>query len=139
MNGGGTPTRYALVAFTGRTELWWLRLLKPGFRHCFALIEDASGWIVCDALAHRLSLSVLPPRPAAVMFGQLLEAGYVVVPVRPRSAPRRAAMAVPFTCVEAVKRLLGLRARRILTPWQLFRHLTVAERTAKKVLDNGPM
>ena len=25
----------AWVVFSGAAELWWLRLLKPGFRHCF--------------------------------------------------------------------------------------------------------
>ena len=24
----------AWVAFCGEAELWWLRLLRPGFRHC---------------------------------------------------------------------------------------------------------
>jgi hypothetical protein len=30
----------------------------------------------------------------------------------------------PFTCVEAVKRLIGIHAPWTLTPWQLFGHLT---------------
>lgn len=25
----------ALVVFSDNTDLWWLRWLKPGFRHCF--------------------------------------------------------------------------------------------------------
>ena len=31
-----------------------------------------------------------------------------------------------FTCVEAVKRVLGIHRRGIVTPWQLYRHLTCA-------------
>ena len=29
-----------------------------------------------------------------------------------------------FTCVEAVKRILGIRATWVLTPWQLYRRLS---------------
>jgi hypothetical protein len=27
-----------LVVFSGTTDIPWLRVLKPGFRHCFALV-----------------------------------------------------------------------------------------------------
>ena len=29
----------------------------------------------------------------------------------------------PYSCVESVKRILGIRAGLVLTPWQLYRHL----------------
>ncbi len=31
---------------------------------------------------------------------------------------------MPFTCVEAAKRVLGLHDRRVVTPWQLYRRLS---------------
>ena len=37
--------------------------------------------------------------------------------------PLRCAPPGPFTCVEAVKRALGLRAPLVWTPRQLYRHL----------------
>jgi len=40
---------------------------------------------------------------------------------------------MPHTCVEAVKRVIGLHARFIITPWQLYRHLMVQhENTERK-------
>ena len=40
-----------------------------------------------------------------------------------RPQPKTAAPWGPFTCVEAVKRVLGVRARFILTPWRLYKFL----------------
>jgi len=37
---------------------------------------------------------------------------------------------MPFSCVEAVKRVLGIHKSFILTPWQLYRFLR-KEQTAK--------
>ena len=36
---------------------------------------------------------------------------------------KRPAPLMVFTCVEAVKRVLGLHRRLVFTPWQLYRHL----------------
>ncbi|MCD8496748.1 MAG: hypothetical protein LRZ85_00855 [Alphaproteobacteria bacterium] len=45
----------AYVVFTGRTDLPWLRWLKPGFRHCFVLLNDGRQWA--------------EPRPALQPYG----------------------------------------------------------------------
>jgi hypothetical protein len=26
----------AWVVFSGKSDLWWLSILKPGFRHCYS-------------------------------------------------------------------------------------------------------
>lgn len=124
----------AVVAFSGRTDLWWLHLLKPGFRHCLvALAQPGHGWVLLDPLAHATRVAWLPGRRDPMAW--FLAHGLLPVPVRPQPPAPRAAPWAPFTCVEAVKRALGLRARFVLTPWQLFRHLT---REEKKVLDMRP-
>ena len=33
----------AYVVFTDNTDLWWLRLLKPSFRHCYLLLSGRGG------------------------------------------------------------------------------------------------
>lgn len=121
---GETPARIALVAFTGHTELRLLRLLKPGFRHCFLALPDRGQWLLYDPMAHATALQGLPLAPGVCAFDALLAEGYTVVPARVRTAPRRPAPPAPFTCVEAVKRALGIHARWIVTPWHLFRYLT---------------
>jgi hypothetical protein len=123
----------AVVAFSGKAELWWLRALKPGFRHCLvALAQPGGGWVLLDPLAHATRVAHLPTLADPV--GWFLAHGLLPVPVRPVPPAPRAAPWAPFTCVEAVKRALGVRARFVVTPWQLFRHLT---RLEKKVLDTA--
>ncbi|MBK1668410.1 hypothetical protein CKO28_10220 [Rhodovibrio sodomensis] len=124
----------AVVAFSGRADLWWLPLLKPGFRHCLvALAQPGGGWILLDPMAHATRVAIVSG--GADPLDWFLAHGLLPVPVRPAPPARRAAPWAPFTCVEAVKRALGLRARFVLTPWQLFRYLT---RSEKKVLDMCP-
>lgn len=121
----------AWIVFCGETERWWLRLLRPGFRHCFALLHDGGRWLLFDPLAPHLELSCLPlPSGYDAPGWYARQPDMRVVPARLRRDTRRPAPLGPFTCVEAVKRLLGIHARLIVTPWQLFRYLTRPARNA---------
>ncbi|HYD97765.1 MAG TPA: hypothetical protein VEH84_00155 [Alphaproteobacteria bacterium] len=113
----------AWVAFTGRADLWWLRLLRPGFRHCLALLHDGRHWIVVDPLAGCTEVAVVRLPPGGDLADGYRAAGWTVVPAPLRRPMARPAPWSPFTCVEAVKRVLGLHDRRVLTPWQLYRRL----------------
>lgn len=115
--------RRALVVFADDTTLKWLRPLAPGFRHCFVAIAHENCWIVCNPLSHFTDLDVLDALPAAALAAWYRRHGFTVVETeagvpRPVAAPLR-----PFTCVEAVKRALGLHAPWVFTPHQLYRHL----------------
>lgn len=116
--------RRAVVAFDGRTEIGWLRLLKPGFRHCFVVVEDGGRWIVVDPLSPFTHVALVAPPDGTGVGDWLAGLGLTVVETTLRRPASRPAPWAPFTCVEAVKRVLGLRAARIVTPWQLYRHLT---------------
>ena len=113
----------ALVVFGGACALPWLRLLRPGFRHCFLRRRCAEGWLFYDPRSDRTELAVWPPCDMELLVKSLGERGYTAIPTPLPPAERRAAPLGPFTCVEAVKRVLGIRRRRIVTPWQLYRHL----------------
>jgi len=117
----------ALVAFTGHTGLRFLRCLKPGFRHCLIAVKKGEHWILCDSLAHQLHLDVVSGLDSIDLEFWLRSQGYQVVrhdvcPALPRTRFFR-----PFTCVEAAKRILGIEALWIVTPWQLYRHLQKKE------------
>ncbi|WP_207460172.1 hypothetical protein [Azospirillum sp. SYSU D00513] len=116
----------ALVAFSGEAALWWLRLLRPGFRHCFVALNDGRRWIVLDPLAPFTEVTVLDVPPGYDLPGWFRAHGLTVAPAAVRRGLTRPAPWAPFTCVEAVKRVLGLHAPTVLTPWQLYRHLTRA-------------
>lgn len=118
----GTPSDI-YIAFSGRADAGFLRLLKPGFRHCFALVRDAGRWVIVDPMLHKMELGFADV-PQDFDFPAWMRArGYRVVRAPRLSPPRRMAAPTPFTCVEAMKRLIGLQDWRILTPWQLYRRL----------------
>ncbi len=113
----------AWVCFSGEAELWWLKMLKPGFRHCFVVARDAKSWIVLDPLSPHLELAVLP-MPRGFDLPRWLEGqGLTVVKAPIRRGHNKAAPANWFSCVEVIKRFLGIHARQILTPWQLYSYL----------------
>ncbi len=121
------------IVFGGRADQFWLRPLRPGFRHCFAALQDAAGWTVLDPLSGRLLVVHLP-----------LEAGFDL----PRFY-RRAGLTVtgPFTagpaqarwlppifglsCVALCRALLGAGAPQAVTPFGLYRRL--ANQPSKKL------
>ena len=115
----------AWVVFSGETDLPWLRFLRPGFRHCFVLLNDGRHWLSCDPLANKTEITVHHVPADFDLPEWLSQRGQRVVRASVRAAPRRCAPPMPFTCVEAVKRILGLHDRWIMTPWQLYRHLVV--------------
>lgn len=116
--------RRALVVFSGRADLAWLRLLRPGFRHCFLILGSNDGWLCLSPLAHRTTLTVLPLAADFDAAGWYRDQGLTVVETAyPTDPPRRQAPWRPYSCVEAVKRVLGIHHPLILTPWQLYRFL----------------
>lgn len=116
---GSPPPLAAWVVFCGGAELWWLRLLKPGFRHCFVVLDDGRHWIVLDPLAPFTDVAVLTRGGVPDLPGWYRALGLTVVAAAVRRGLTRPAPWAPFTCVEAVKRVLGLHAPLVLTPWQL--------------------
>jgi hypothetical protein len=130
-----------LVAFTGQVGLWWLRLLRPGFRHCYALIECEDGWVICNPASHWTEIRSIGRPPLVDLLDWLFTGGAVVAVWRRTDVPKRVAPVRPYSCVEEVKRLLGLRAPGVFTPWQLYRYLTRPPREKfrkpKKILDKS--
>jgi len=117
------PHDLALVVFSGETNIWWLKVLKPGFRHCFAALHKYNRWIIYDPLAHRTDLQIHEDLDSVDLEYWFRQHGHTVIRTFIRSATPKKLSPAPFTCVEAIKRLLGLRATTILTPWQLFSYL----------------
>ena len=117
------PMQRAWVVFTDNCELKMLRFLKHGFRHCYVLLHDGKHWIACDPLAHIQEITVPQVPYNFDLPNWLSEQGQTVLPVKKKQAPKRPAPLMFFTCVESVKRSLGIHKRSILTPWQLYKYL----------------
>jgi hypothetical protein len=112
----------AWVVFSGQCELPWLKFLKPGFRHCYVLLNDGAHWISFDPLCNYtdINVHVLPGEFNLPLW--LQDRGHTVVKAPVKRGENEAPW-MPHTCVEAVKRVIGLHARNIFTPWQLYRYL----------------
>src|SRR3546814_13166598 len=53
----------------------------------------------------------------------LRRTGHCALTVPVAEPPRRLAPPLPFSCVETVKRLIGLQSWTIRTQWELYQHL----------------
>lgn len=111
------------MAFTGDCDVWALRCLKRGFRHCFALIRNANGWVVFDPMLHKTDLEFTEFDYDVDVPRALRLQGFTVVRVPSLRPVKRIFTPLPFTCVEAIKRLIGLQDFKVLTPYQLYRRL----------------
>lgn len=114
----------AWVVFSGECEeMPWLRVLRPGFRHCYALLNDGRHWICFEPLSGYTDIQVQQLPASFDLPLWLRDHGHTVVRA-PVMRGRKEAPWMPHTCVEAVKRVIGLHARSIITPWQLYKHLS---------------
>ena len=112
----------AIVVF-GPSTLKCLRFLKPGYQHCFVATQDGGQWHLLEPLSNGMHVSLLGCTHPARIVAAFRDDGFDAIAVQ-RQAPVQHIMPLaPFTCVEAVKRVLGLHAQWILTPWQLRRYL----------------
>jgi len=103
---------------------WYIRLLRRGWRHCYAARADGPGRTV--AIEHggqaMLAETFDVPVQEFVRFMAERQAAFVLF-VLDQGAPRRPHWRGPMSCVEATKALLGIAAPWIITPRQLARHL----------------
>lgn len=114
----------AWVVFSGKTDLRFLRILKPGFRHCFVLLNDGNCWVSVDPMSHYTEVLVHQVSSDFDLPRWLERRGHKVVAAPVNHSAKTPAPFGIFSCVEAVKRVLGIHAFAVITPWQLYRHLT---------------
>jgi hypothetical protein len=113
------------IIFGGRADQPWLYPLRPGFRHCFAAIQDNTGWTVLDPLSGRLVVARLPLEPYFDLPRFYRRAGLRVTgPFTPGpAAPRLLPPIFGLSCVALCRALLGADAPHALTPFGLYRRL----------------
>lgn len=119
--------KIAVVVFTDAERPRWLRIFTKGFRHCFALVCSSGRWVVVNPMSHWMDVAVLAETADGATADEIVRTlemrDLAAVACTVHEPPRRAWPPAPFTCVEAVKRILGIKAPLVLTPWQLFRFL----------------
>lgn len=109
--------------FEDRASVPFLRWLRPGFRHCFCLVRRPVGWIVCDPLKSSLTLEVIACYQETDLLDHYSRLQMTALAGNAVEPPLGFGLLRPLTCVEVVKRVLGLRAPGVWTPYQLYRAL----------------
>jgi hypothetical protein len=130
------PAPLAWIAFSGQADHAWLRLLRPGFRHCFAALRDEAGWTVLDPLTGRILVARLDVPANFDVPGFYRRAGLAVLGPFAPDGPAPAAMPrlMPMTCVSICRAVLGPGAPRAWTPHGLYRALQDRANPRKKNL-----
>ncbi len=129
------PRLEALVVFEDRPDSFWLRLLRPGFRHCFCLLRQPSGWLLLDSRSRGFEARQVPSCGADSLIRAFSELGAHVIGMARGPMPYRRLPPAPFSCVELVKRAIGVTDPAILSPFQLYRTLSADPR---RLLIAGP-
>jgi hypothetical protein len=114
----------AIVIF-GPSQIPYLQVLREGYQHCMIAVQSGPAWQLIDPLSNAFCVTELGIAHPAEIISSFVDQGFDAVATQ-RCAPIAAEMPLGiFTCVEVVKRILGLRARWVLTPWQLRKALSI--------------
>ena len=110
----------AVVGFGGQPTLWWMLFLKKGFYHCFVALGRQNEWIIIDPLLH--FTDVILVRDINI-YSFFKKRGYRFVDVLLKEPQKIRLRVMPYTCVETVKRFIGVDKSFIFTPYRLFCYL----------------
>jgi len=116
----GNMASYAYVVFVQSSNLRYLRWIR-GFKHCYVALDFGPRLLI---------LNPMEARTEAVIF----EGGLYWPKVLAELSPGTTVLKVPiceargfsfgiFSCVELVKRVIGIKNWRIITPRQLYRRI----------------
>jgi len=112
-----------LVVFSENRGVWWLKFLKSGFRHCFVILETDRGCISVDPISNSFSVKMLEGYELKGLLRWYKNMGMEVMKVAIDDKNAGPFFWAPLTCVEIVKRLIGLNKMLVMTPWQLYKHI----------------
>lgn len=128
-----------VIVFSDHTQLWWLKGLKRGFRHCFMLLEQGNSWVLLDPRLDRLDIQIIPAMDHPELVAWYRRQNLIVVsaylPFDNTHPAKPGPLVGPNSCVAVIKKILGIDKITLQTPWQLHKFLTHnKEQNMNKVL-----
>lgn len=111
------------VVFSDKTDIRFLKILRGGFRHCFVIMQQNGQWMIIDPRADKTDITLLPHPAHFNLPRYFITDGCTVIKCPPIATPKKIAPIFPMSCVETVKRVIGLHRRWVVTPFQLYRAL----------------
>jgi hypothetical protein len=117
-----TPRLWLVFWSEPADPAWWARVLRPGFRHVYAVsyFADQQRWVYFDPSRFRTSIELFSEEQAPEALARLMAPATAILRVASR-ADRLNAPTFPW-CVGQIKALLGIRSRAC-TPHALYRDL----------------
>ncbi len=111
------------IIFSDETDIRMLKIFKRGFRHCFVMMLQGDRWMLIDPRSNKTDIHLLP-HPKSFNFPRYYtEHGKTVLKIPTIKTPNRILSPFPVSCVETIKRLIGLHAWTVMTPYQLYKKL----------------
>ncbi len=111
------------VVFCDAPQVRWLWPLKRGFRHCFVVQRHPRHFVTIDPLYGQLEIMIHPATRGFDLIQILKDHGLTVVPIHLNPHKYSRSIHLLCTCVTIAKRVLGLNAPFIQTPYGLYRAL----------------
>ena len=113
----------AYVVFEDQTNLWWLKFLKRGFRHCYVILDFEKFLVEVNSYSNKMIVKAIDNKNYIKTLEVFHRARVVKTSIN--FTPKSLCPISCFTCVEAVKRILGLQNFFIITPYSLYNKLKV--------------
>lgn len=122
------------VVFEHDNSLWWLRFLRPGFRHCYVILEyqdfnNRYFWLELNPMSNQI-YAFIHNSELKIDYSSYLQKKESIhmIPFKFTISPLKCAPFGVFSCVEFVKRILGIHDFFIFTPYQLYKKITKYKR-----------
>lgn len=114
------------IVFEDTTALWWLRFLKPGFRHCYLLLvsRERRAVVLLNPKSNQIDVALYTDCDSEDFIRNFsARSGLTLCRTHIQPAALKPAPLMFFTCVEFVKRVLGWHDISIITPYQLYKKI----------------
>lgn len=114
--------KYYVVFGESKHAHWFIRCLKPPFQHCLVVRDDDTYWSIIEPLCSHIDTRVVLKEGNADI-GQLFPDSVIL---SHKAVLKGEAMTWTLgigSCVDIVKRVIGLRDFWVWTPHQLYKRL----------------
>lgn len=118
----GSPE--AWIVFSDQASVWWAKVLKAGFRHCFMIQREANGWRILDPFTRPPKMAALPFPSSFDLPGWLEGQGLMV------------AVATPIPMAQTAR---WNRWQLIKRAWPLYRSFNWSYSSANPPLAGNPV
>ncbi len=131
MGSGEITYQDVWVVFTDKTDISFLRHLKPGYRHCYALVKSESKkWVKIDPTSKQTKVYVFDFLSEDFDLSEWFSQNGHTIVKAPRGGDQKNSMFIGvISCVEITKKIAGIGKANLFTPYQLYTWLKSQEAT----------